>query len=123
MYFKSYFWIRIISVVTERWTFLTNHAHVLLSIAADPGIRLRDVAAKVGVTERAAQRIVADLQAEGYLSAEKVGRRNQYQVHPGLPLRHPVEQHAAVGALLRLLGFDSPKGRRTGPAAARKLAS
>jgi hypothetical protein len=96
----------------ERWTFLTNHAHVLLSIAADPGIRLRDVAVRVGVTERAAQRIVADLLAEGYLTAEKAGRRNHYQVHPELPLRHPVEQHAGVGALLRLLG--AKPGRRRG---------
>ena len=84
----------------ERWTFLTNHAHVLLSIAADPAVRLRDVAARVGITERAAQRIVADLLAAGYLTAEKAGRRNHYEVHPALPLRHPVEQHAEVGALL-----------------------
>ncbi|MBS1859186.1 MAG: MarR family transcriptional regulator [Acidobacteria bacterium] len=96
----------------ERWTFLTNHAHVLLSIAADPGIRLRDVAARVGVTERAAQRIVADLLAEGYLTAEKAGRRNHYEVHKGLPLRHPVEQHAEVGALLRLLGAKHRRGAR-----------
>jgi DNA-binding IclR family transcriptional regulator len=87
----------------ERWTFLTNHAHVLFCIAADPGIRLRDVATRVGVTERAAQRIVADLLASGYLTVEKNGRRNHYQVHPGLPMRHPVEQHAEVGSLLRLL--------------------
>jgi DNA-binding IclR family transcriptional regulator len=87
----------------ERWTFLTNHAHVLFCIAADPGIRLRDVASHVGVTERAAQRIVADLLASGYLTVEKNGRRNHYQVHPGLPMRHPVEQHAEVGSLLRLL--------------------
>ena len=87
----------------ERWTFLTNHAHVLFCIAADPGIRLRDVAFHVGVTERAAQRIVADLLASGYLTVEKNGRRNHYQVHPGLPMRHPVEQHAEVGSLLRLL--------------------
>ena len=88
----------------DRWTFLTNHAHVLLCIAADPGIRLRDAAVKVGVTERAAQRIVADLLAEGYLTVEKNGRRNQYEVHPDLPMRHPVEEHAHVGSLLRLLG-------------------
>lgn len=87
----------------DRWTFLTNHAHVLLCIAADPGIRLRDVAAKVGVTERAAQRIVADLLAEGYLTAEKTGRRNRYKVHSELPLRHPNEEHAAVGSLLRIM--------------------
>ena len=76
--------------VSNRWTFLTNHAHVLLCIAADPTIRVREVAALVGITERAAQRIVADLEAEGYISHERVGRRNRYEVHPTLPLRHPL---------------------------------
>jgi DNA-binding Lrp family transcriptional regulator len=90
----------------ERWTFLTNHAHVLLCIAADPGIRLVDVAGRVGITERSAQRIVADLIEEGYLKHCKIGRRNRYQVCPDLPLRHPVEWENAVGALLKLL---SPK--------------
>ena len=87
----------------ERWTFLTNHAHVLLCIAADPGVRLRDVAEKVGITERAAQRIVADLVEEGYLTRTRVGRRNHYDLHPELPLRHPVEQAREVGALVSLL--------------------
>lgn len=87
----------------ERWTFLTNHAHVLLCIAADPGMRLRDVAEEVDITERAAQRIVADLVDAGYLTRTRIGRRNQYQIHPELPLRHPVEQARAVGDLLRLL--------------------
>ncbi len=88
----------------ERWTFLTNHAHVLLCIAADPGVRLRDVAEKVGITERAAQRIVADLVEAGYLTRTRVGRRNQYELHPELPLRHPVEHAKEVGDLVRLLG-------------------
>lgn len=87
----------------ERWTFLTNHAHVLLCIATDPGMRLRDVAEKVGITERAAQRIVADLVEAGYLTRTRVGRRNQYEIHPELPLRHPVEQAKEVGDLVRLL--------------------
>lgn len=87
----------------ERWTFLTNHAHVLLCIAADPGVRLRDVAEKVGITERAAQRIVADLVEEGYLTRTRVGRRNHYDLHPELPLRHPVEQAREIGALVSLL--------------------
>ena len=85
------------------WTFLTNHSHVLLCIADDPDVRLRDVALKVGITERAAQRIVAELEAEGYLSHERVGRRNRYEVHPNLPLRHPLEDHLEIGALLRVL--------------------
>jgi DNA-binding MarR family transcriptional regulator len=85
------------------WTFLTNHSHVLLCIAADPDVLLREVAAQVGITERAAQRIVAELEAAGYLSHERVGRRNRYQVHPHLPLRHPLEDHLEIGALLRVL--------------------
>ena len=85
------------------WTFLTNHSHVLQCIAENPNVLLREVAAQVGITERAAQRIVAELEAEGYLSHEKVGRRNRYHVHPELPLRHPLEDHLAIGALLRVL--------------------
>ena len=70
------------------WTFLTNHAHVLLCIARDPGIRVRDLAQRVGVTERAAQRIVADLIAAEYLERTRDGRRNRYHVRADLPLRH-----------------------------------
>jgi len=87
----------------EQWTFLTNHAHVLLCIAADPQMRLRDVAARVGITERAAQRIVADLAADGYLTRTRVGRRNQYEVHGELPFRHPIEQGNDISGLLKLL--------------------
>lgn len=87
----------------HRWTFLTNHAHVLLCVAADPNVRLREVAARVGITERATQRIVAELEAAGYLSHKKVGRRNRYEVNASLPLRHPLEDHLEIGALLRVL--------------------
>ncbi|HYP09679.1 MAG TPA: winged helix-turn-helix domain-containing protein [Bryobacteraceae bacterium] len=97
----------------EGWTFLTNHSHVLLSIAVDPEIRLRDVAQKVGITERAAQRIVADLVEDGYVSAFKVGRRNRYKVHAGRPLRHPVEQNARVEALLALVAPLEAASSRT----------
>lgn len=90
-------------VATSGWTFLTNHAHTLLCIAEDPDVRLRDIAEQVGITERAAQRIVAELEDAGYLSHEKVGRRNRYEVHPHLPLRHPLEDHLEIGALLRVL--------------------
>ena len=93
----------------DKWTFLTNHAHVILCLAADPAIRLRDVADKVGITERAAQRIVADLQSEGYITSERVGRRNRYVLHPDVPLRHPIERHSAVGTLLRLLAHRKRK--------------
>lgn len=87
----------------EQWTFLTNHAHVLLCISEDPGIRLRDVSQRVGITERAAQRIVADLVDEGYLTRTRVGRRNQYEVHQELHFRHPIENKSQIGALLGLL--------------------
>jgi DNA-binding transcriptional ArsR family regulator len=85
------------------WTFLTNHAHVLLCIARDPQARLRDVAAQVGITERAAQRIVAELGEAGYLTVTRDGRRNRYEVHPEVPLRHPVERDHAVGEILAVL--------------------
>ena len=85
------------------WTFLTNHAHVLLCIARDPGTRLRDVAERVGITERAAQRIVADLTAAGYLTATREGRRNRYQLNPTLPLRHPLERDHQIGDILAVL--------------------
>jgi len=90
-------------IENPNWTFLTNHSHVLLCIAENPDIRLRDVAAKVGITERAVQRIVAELEEAGYLTHEKVGRRNHYQVHADLKLRHPLENHLEIGALIRVL--------------------
>ena len=88
---------------TERWTFLSNHAHVLLCIAQHPEVTLREVAERVGITERAVQRIVADLEEGHYLERARSGRRNRYEVHPELPLRHPVESHREVGDLLALI--------------------
>jgi predicted transcriptional regulator len=90
-------------MAAERWTFLTNYSHVLLSIVADPEIRVRDIAEKVGITERAAQRIVADLIAGGYLESTRNGRRNHYRVNTSLPLRHPIEEHSRIAALLALI--------------------
>lgn len=84
------------------WTFLTNHAHVLFCIARDPEVRLRDVAGRVGITERAVQRIVTDLQTGGYLAISKDGRRNRYQVQYEQRLRHPIERHRTVAALIEL---------------------
>lgn len=84
------------------WTFLTNHAHVLLCLAADPEVRLRDVAETVGITERAVQHIVGDLESGGAITRERVGRRNRYAVHPNVKLRHPVEAAHTVGELLAL---------------------
>lgn len=88
---------------TEQWTFLTNHGHVLLCIAGDPDIRFHQLAARVGITERSAQRIVADLAEGGYLRQTRIGRCNHYEVRPELPLRHPVERASQVGSLLRLI--------------------
>jgi hypothetical protein len=85
------------------WTFLSNHAHVPLCIAKEPKVRLRAVAHRVGITERAVQRIVADLEEGGYLSRSREGRRNRYKVHQDRPLRHSVESHREVGVLLNLI--------------------
>jgi predicted transcriptional regulator len=87
----------------QGWTFLTNHAHVLVAIARDPQVRLRDVAAQVGITERAAQKIVADLVAAGYLSRIREGRRNAYTVASGRPFRHPLEAGHQLDELLAVL--------------------
>ena len=84
------------------WTFLTNHAHVLLTLAREPTARLRDVAVTVGITERACQAIVADLEAGGYLAKERVGRRNQYTINEAGPFRHPAEADRNVGDLIAL---------------------
>jgi Winged helix-turn-helix DNA-binding len=86
-----------------RWRFVTNHGHVLGCIAADPRARLRDIAATVGITERAVGQIVGELEQAGYLSKTRVGRRNQYEVHSELPLRHPLHRHHTVGELIRFL--------------------
>lgn len=85
------------------WMFLTNHAHVLLCIARDPEVRMRDIATMVGVTERAVQRIIADLEEAGYLRRERNGRQNHYEVCNTLPLRHPIERNCKVSALIALV--------------------
>ena len=91
-----------------RWDFLTNHAHVLVCVAGDPGIRLRDIAAAVGITERAAHRIVSELVADGYVLREREGRRNHYKIVPDRPLRHPLVEAREVGDLLEVLLGSSP---------------
>jgi predicted transcriptional regulator len=85
------------------WTFLTNHSHVLICLAKDPDLRLREVASIVGITERAVQRVVADLEDVGVLARSKDGRRNRYTVDRTRPLRHPIEAHRCVGDLLKLV--------------------
>ena len=85
------------------WTFLTNHARVLLCIAHDPGVRLRDIAASLGITERSAYAIVTDLTEAGYVVKQKNGRRNRYQIQAHLPLPEPSSQERTVGDVLALL--------------------
>lgn len=88
---------------SSTWTFLTNHAHILLCIAREPEVRMRDVANVVGITERAVQRIVADLEEAGYIMRIRHGRRNRYEVREHLPLRHPIEQHVRISSLIALV--------------------
>lgn len=96
------------------WTFLTNHAHVMLCLYRDPSLRLIDVAQAVGITERATQRIVAELEAEGYLSRHRTGRRNTYTLNLDRPLRHQLESVHRVDELLQALSPTVPaEGRST----------
>ncbi len=97
---------------SNKWTFMTNHAHVILCIAENPKSRTRDLATKIGITERAVQRIIADLEAAGYLSHDREGRHNHYTVRTDLPLRHPIEQHCGVSTLIEM----TLKGWRASPA-------
>jgi predicted transcriptional regulator len=93
-----------------RWTFLTNHARVLAAIARDPAIRVRDIAAQCILTERAVQKIISDLEADGYLNHTRRGRTNVYNIPADTPLRHPADQGPSVAALLSLFSLDSPPG-------------
>jgi DNA-binding MarR family transcriptional regulator len=94
---------RVMANEAPTWSFLTNYARVLLCIAQDPGIRLREIGDRVGITERAAHRIVDDLANAGYLSRTRTGRRNHYSIHPELPLRDRLVQEQRVGDLLTVL--------------------
>ncbi len=85
------------------WTFLTNHAHVLLCITEDHDIRLRDLAGRVSISERSVKRIVADLERTGYISRQRFGRRNRYEIHTDQPIRSPLARTLEIGALLALL--------------------
>jgi DNA-binding MarR family transcriptional regulator len=99
----------------HRWRFVTNHAHVLETIATDPTSRLRDIAYTVGITERTAAKIVNDLVDAGYLTKFRDGRRNRYDIHEELPLRHPRHRHHTVGELIRFLEAPpQPQATRTG---------
>ena len=87
----------------ERWSFLTNHARVLLCIAHDPGARLRDIAASLGITDRSVHGIVTDLTTAGYVVKHRDGRRNLYQIQAHLPLPEPASKEPAIGEVLALL--------------------
>lgn len=100
--------------MAEQWTLLTNHGRVLLIIASDPDVRLRDVAASVGITERSVQMIVADLEEASYISRERRGRRNHYSVNSGKQFRHPHEAGHRVGELLGLFGPVDVRGPEDG---------
>lgn len=87
----------------QEWTFLSNHAHILICLYRDPTTRLRDLALYVGITERAVIKIVEDLETAGVLSRSKEGRRNTYKIYDTISLRHPLESHKSIGDLLKLL--------------------
>src|SRR5437773_1173402 len=90
----------------KTWRFLSNHTQVLLCLQRDPDARYRDIAQTVGITERAAQRIVADLIESGYVESERVGRRNHYRVNADIAMRHPAQEGHDIGELLQLLERD-----------------
>jgi hypothetical protein len=91
---------------SKNWHFLTSHSQVLLCISRDPEVRLRDVAATVGITERATQRIVSDLVEAGYVTRTRIGRRNRYAVNTDVPMRHPAQDGHEIGELLDLLRLE-----------------
>lgn len=96
------------------WTFVTNHARVLAAIADNPNVRIRDIAARCRLTERAVQRIISDLEHAGYLSHTREGRTNTYRIEPDKVLRHPAEAGLTVASLLSLLVQDeTDRGRKT----------
>jgi predicted transcriptional regulator len=101
---------------SKTWTFLTNHAQVLLCLADTPDIRLRDVAAQVGITERATQRILADLIAAGYVQTVRVGRRNHYTISREHAMRHTAQIGHEIGELLAALSTNPAEGSLTNPA-------
>ena len=96
----------------SNWTFLTNHAHIMLCVAGNPDATLREISDQVGITERAAHRIVVELESEGALTRVREGRRNHYEVNTKFPLRHKLEQHCTVKQLLSLLSVPGKRRAR-----------
>ena len=103
----------------QRWTFLSNHSHVLVCLDRNANVRLRDVAAMVGVTERAVQRIVLELEQAGVVARRREGRRNVYEINRRAHLRHPLEGHRTIADLLELAAETAP--RRAAPPHRRKI--
>ena len=94
----------------SRWTFLSNHGHVLLCLARSPSMRMRDIASRVGITERAVQRIIADLRKDGCVVQRRSGRCNVYEINCSHPLRHALEAHKSIADLIRLILDQSANG-------------
>ncbi len=114
-------WPEALLAPAHGWTFLSNHGHVLVCLAGDPSMRIREMALRVGISERAVQRIVGELTEAGYVRRTREGRRNRYTVQRDLPLRHPVEAHRRVGDLVAAVG--APAGGAPGDAPARTKGS
>lgn len=95
-----------------QWTFLTNHSHVLLCLYKDPAMTMRDIAAEVGITERAVQRIIADLHAADYIEIERKGRQNSYSISTEPKFRHPIEKHTTVGDLVDMVYGPKTQGTK-----------
>jgi len=95
------------------WKFVTNHALVLCQIAQQPRITAREISTTIGITEKATRRIIADLEADGYVSKKREGRRLRYRVNPDLPLRGETQLDKAVGSLLEVLGWKRRRRRQT----------
>lgn len=103
-----------VELSTPSWTFLTNHAQVLVCIARDPGVRLREIGQRVGITERAAHRLVTELAAGGYITVQRNGRRNRYTINPQLPLPDAIAREQNVGELLEILTATREPDRQSG---------
>jgi predicted ArsR family transcriptional regulator len=99
-------------MIKREWTFLTNHGHVLAYLAKKPHATTREIAQQADVTERAVQKVVRELENDGYIVRHRVGRGNRYTIHPELPMRHRMEREYAVGNLLMGLGCDLQKFAR-----------
>lgn len=97
-----------------KWTFLTNHFHVLIQLCGNPTLVLREVAQHIGITERAVQRIIRDLEEGGVIKRERIGRKNRYRINHNQPLRHPLEAKHTIGELLELIISDSCKSPTSG---------